>query len=370
MLVDPLAIGADPANLPPFTPVRLFTETELDTFLTTTLVVAAGLYLWGVRSLTARGIRWDPWRTVAWLAGGLGTIAFATMSGLGAYDDTLLSVHMVQHMVLSMISPMFLALGAPVTLALRTLPLRDRRRFLAVLHSRVAKVLTFPAVGWFLFVGTPFALYYSPVYAASLRHDWLHELLHFHFILVGCLFLWPLVGLDPVPGRVGYPFRLLLLFAALPFHAILGVSILGAHQLIGGDYYPSLALTWSNPVSDQKVAGGLLWGSGDIIGLLMLASVFVQWAAASEREAVREDRRIDRLEAMQAAAAVRAAGPGGATARPAHGPGRPVEDRPPTLTSRPDSAGQPAGGGARDAAGEAGDAVGEAVDDPVGDQAE
>jgi putative copper resistance protein D len=312
VLVNPLSIGGDPGSLPAFTPARLFTETALDRFLVITLVIAAGLYLWGVRSLTARGDRWNPWRTVSWLAGGLGTIAFATMSGLGAYDTTLLSVHMVQHMVLSMVSPIFLALGAPITLALRTLPLPSRRRLLAVVHSRVAKVLTFPPVGWLMFVGTPFALYYSSVYAVSLRHDSLHELLHVHFILVGCLFFWPLLGLDPIPGRAGYPLRLLMLFAALPFHAILGVSIMGAHQLIGGDYYPNLALSWSNPLSDQKVAGGLLWGSGDIIGLLMLVSVFVQWAAASERDAVREDRRLDRLEALAAlAAAAEPDGPDG-----------------------------------------------------------
>jgi Predicted membrane protein len=304
VFVHPLAIGVDPGSLPRFTPVRLFTETELDPFLVTALVAAAGLYLWGVRTLTTRGDRWNPWRTASWLAGGLGTIAFATMTGLGAYDNTLLSVHMVQHMILSMVAPVFLALGAPITLALRTLRPPSRRVLLAVVHSRVARVLAFPPVGGAWFVSTPFLLYFSGLYAASLRHDWLHELLHIHFVLVGCLFFWPLVGLDPVPGRVGHPLRLLLMFVTLPFHAILGVTIMGAHELVGGDYYPGLALTWSDPFSDQRVAGGLLWASGDIIGLLMLATVFVQWVAASEREAAREDRRLDRLEAMEAGVAV------------------------------------------------------------------
>ncbi|HEY9473312.1 MAG TPA: cytochrome c oxidase assembly protein [Mycobacteriales bacterium] len=313
MLRHPLAIGVDPGSLPRFTPVRLFTETEMDPFLVTGLVVAAGLYLWGVRTLIARGDRWNTWRTVSWLTGGLGTIAFATMSGLGAYDNTLLSVHMVQHMVLSMVSPVFLALGAPITLALRTLQPPGRRVLLGVVHSRVAKVLAFPAVGLAWFVSTPFALYYSGLYSASLQHDWLHELLHIHFVLVGCLFFWPLLGLDPIPGRVGHPLRLLVLFASLPFHAILGLTIMGGHDLIGGDYYPGLGLGWSDPFSDQKVAGGLLWASGDIIGLLMLSAVFVQWVAASEREAAREDRRLDRLEAMEAVGAAVADGLSAAT---------------------------------------------------------
>jgi putative membrane protein len=298
-----LAIGDDPGSLPPFTPGRFFTESAVDPLLATGLLLAAGLYLWGVRRLRLRGDAWSPWRTTSWLAGGLGSIALATMSGLGAYDDTLFSVHMVQHMILAMIAPVFLALGAPVTLALRALPLRPRRTLVAVLHSRVAAVLAFPGIGWALFVFTPFALYFSPLYQASLEHAWLHELLHLHFLAVGCLFFWPLIGLDPLPGRVAYPLRFLILFVALPFHAILGLSIMNGSQLIAGDYYTGLHLAWSNPASEQQVGGGLLWASGDLVGLLMLGAVAVQWMRASQREAEREDRRLDRLEeqARQAA---------------------------------------------------------------------
>src|SRR5439155_21867767 len=111
---------------------RLFTETSVDPLLAALLVLAAGLYLYGVRRLRLRGDRWSPLRTVSWLAGGLGSIAFATMTGLGAYDEALFSAHMVQHMILSMVAPVFLALAAPVTLALRTLPAAGRRLLLAV----------------------------------------------------------------------------------------------------------------------------------------------------------------------------------------------------------------------------------------------
>ena len=116
---------------------------------------------------------------------------------------------MVQHMLLSMVAPVFLALGAPVTLALRTLPLVWRKRLLAVLHSRVSRVSTFPAIAWISFVATPFVLYLSGLYEASLVHPLLHDALHVHFLLVGCLFFWPLLGIDPVPGRVGYGARML-----------------------------------------------------------------------------------------------------------------------------------------------------------------
>jgi putative membrane protein len=298
----PLAHGAGRDVLtPPFTPARLFTATTVDAVPLALILLAAGLYRAGQWRLWRRGDRWSGWRTAAWLVGGLGSIAVATMTGLAAYDETLFSVHMVQHMILSMVAPVFLALGAPVTLALRALPSgAGRRALLAVLHSRAAKVLTFPPVGWALFVGTPFALYFSGWYPATLEHPWLHEVLHAHFLLVGCLFLWPLVGLDPVPGKVTHPLRFLLIFAALPFHAILGISIMDSPQLIAADHYVGLHLSWSDPASDQRVGGGLLWASGDLVGLLLLAAVAVQWMRASEREAVREDRRLDRLAARSA----------------------------------------------------------------------
>lgn len=297
---------------PPFTVARLVTATTIDPVPAVLILLAAALYLAGQWRLWQRGDRWSGWRSASWLLGGLGSIAVATMSGLAAYDETLFSVHMAQHMVLSMVAPVFLALGAPVTLALRTLPAGPRGLLLAVLHSRPARLLTFPPVGWALFVGSPFALYFSGWYPATLDHRWLHELLHVHFILVGCLFLWPLIGLDPVPGKVTHPLRFLLVFAALPFHAILGISIMGGQQLIAADHYVGLHLSWSDPVSDQRVGGGLLWASGDLVGLLLLGAVAVQWMRASEREAAREDRRLDRLAARSTAAA--ASTPGAARA--------------------------------------------------------
>lgn len=83
------------------------------------------------------------------------------MSGLAAHDDTLFSIHVVQHMLLGMIAPVFLALGAPMTLALRTASPATRRRLVAVIHSRYARVLAHPLAGWLIFVVSPFALYFT-----------------------------------------------------------------------------------------------------------------------------------------------------------------------------------------------------------------
>jgi cytochrome c oxidase assembly factor CtaG len=291
-------------EVPPFDPSRVLTEWGLAPFPLVLTVWAAGLYLVGVRSLRRRGDAWPVGRTVMFVGVGMGLFYVATSSGLAAYDTTLLSVHMVQHMVLSMLVPLALALGAPVTLALRTLPRTPRRWLLAVLHSRVAKVLSFPPLTLLLYVVSPWALYFSGWYAASLDSAYVHEMMHVHLVAVGALFFWPLVGVDPLPGRVGYPFRMMLAVLTLPFHAFLGVTIMGQETLLGGEHYTALreraAYSWlPDALDDQHLAGGLLWASGDLIGLALFAVLFVQWVRSSMKEAEREDRRLDLLQARE-----------------------------------------------------------------------
>lgn len=289
-------------DLPRFTASSFFTAWGLDPVPFILTIWIAGLYLLGVWVLRSRGDHWPIGRTLAFVGGGMGTFYVATQSGLGAYDTTLLSVHMVQHMLLGMVVPLFLALGAPVTLALRTLPRWPRDLLTAVLHSRVAKILTFAPLTLAIYIVSPWALYFTDWYSATLTSAYQHEMMHVHLVLVGSLFFWPLMGIDPLPGRMQYPFRLLMIFLTLPFHAFLGVTIMGERELIGGDWYPDLRqrLAWlPDPLEDQHLAGGILWSSGDLIGLLFFTVLFVQWVRSSMKEAAREDRRLDRLERQQ-----------------------------------------------------------------------
>ena len=302
-----LHAGAESLGLPPFTLARVFTSWELNPVLTVLTVGIAGAYLYGVWRLRERGDRWPVARILAFVVLGMGGLFFATSSGLGTYDDTLLSVHMVQHMVLSMLVPLCLALGAPVTLMLRTFPATPRGWLLGLLHSRLAAVLSFAPLTFLLFVISPWALYFTSWYDASLHSDFVHEMMHLHLVVVGSLFFWPLVGLDPVPGRVAYPFRLLLLVLTLPFHAFMGVTIMAQHRLLGGDWYPQLHHgpmgAWlPDPHTDQHLAGGILWSAGDAIGLLFFAVLFAQWVRSSLAEGKREDRRLDLLDAREARA--------------------------------------------------------------------
>jgi len=294
-MLDNMLVAAPP---PEFTPAALFTQTSVDSWLTAVLIIAGGSYLYGVFRLRVRGDSWPPSRTLCFCLGGLGTIALATLSGLGAYDDIMFDVHMVQHMLLAMVAPIFLALGAPVTLALRTLPARPRKMLLAVLHSRLACVLSSPVVSFLLFVATPYVLYFSDLYPATLSSPFLHEAMHAHFLIVGCLFFWPLIGFDPLPGRLPYPARALLMFISMPIHAVLGLTIMQSNEILAGAHYASLDLAWLDPAARQNIGGGLLWASGDLVSLLMLGALIVQWVKASHREGLREDRRLDRLEAL------------------------------------------------------------------------
>jgi putative copper resistance protein D len=263
------------------------------------LVVAAGLYVGAATRLRRRGDAWSPARDAAFLVGGLGSIAWALLGCLGVYDDTLFWPHMAQHMVLSMVAPVFLALGAPVTLALRTLPRRPRRALTAVLHSRPAKILINPLVGAALVFGAPFVLYLTGLYQASLEHAWLHDFVHLHFLVAGCVFFWPILGVDPVPGRLPHPLRLLLVVVSLPAHAFLGISIMMQNTLIAGSYYRALGRPWGvSAHQDQVTAGGILWAAGDLVGVLVFGALLWQWSRADDREAARIDRHLDRADRL------------------------------------------------------------------------
>lgn len=297
---------------PPLTPQRLLTAWEFNPWLITGVLAAGALYVVGLVRLHRRGDRWPVWRSVSFLGLGLGSVLWVTCGALGVYDGTLFSAHAVQHMVLMTVAPVFLGLGAPVTLFLRTWRRGTRRALLGVMHSPPVRVLHFPPVGLALYVASPFALYFTGWYEATLRNPLLHELQHLLFLALGVAFLWPLLGLDPVPGRVAYPLRLLLVFVSMPFHAFLGIAIMGADSVIAGDYYAALGRTWgASPLSDQSTGGAIMWASGDFVALLLIGALAVQWMRADEREAAREDRRLDRLEAeaARAAAAVAPAAP-------------------------------------------------------------
>jgi cytochrome c oxidase assembly factor CtaG/putative copper export protein len=279
---------------------RVLFDWRFDLVYGTLALVAAAVYVVGVRRLRRRGDAWPAGRTVAWLAG-WATVLLATSSGIGRYAPAMFSMHMVSHMMLSMLAPALLVLGGPVTLALRVLrpagaqrPPGPREWLLAAVSSPVTRVLAHPVVALALFVGSFYVLYFSGLFDAALSSHWAHLAMNAHFLVVGYLFYWLVIGVDPAPHRLPPPARLGLVFASLPFHAFFGIILMNMATVIGSQFYGALALPWvPDLLADQRLGGGLAWASGEIPLLVVLVALLVQWARADERAARRLDRRAD-----------------------------------------------------------------------------
>ncbi|HEY7970563.1 MAG TPA: cytochrome c oxidase assembly protein, partial [Candidatus Limnocylindrales bacterium] len=144
-------------------------------------------------------------RTVCFLLG-LAAVAVALMSGIDTYDTTLFSIHMVQHLLLTLLAAPLIVLGAPITLLLRASTPHVRHRvILPILHSRVLRAITFPVVTWVLFAATMWWTHFSAIFNASLENPAIHDLEHALYLTVGLLFWWPAIGLDPSPWRMSHP---------------------------------------------------------------------------------------------------------------------------------------------------------------------
>ncbi len=256
-------------------------------------VLAGVLYAIGVRRLAERGRRWPAGRSAAF-GGGLFVIVLATQSGLAQYDRTLFSLHVLQHVLLGMVGPLLLVLGAPVTLALQACRRPAQQRLIRVLHSRPLAVLTHPATVWVLFGGTLVALYFSGLYELSLRSDAVHALVHVHFVIVGFLFMGYVVGIDSFAFGFGYGARLLYVLVLLPFHAFIGVALLGSDRVLASGWYTQVVRPWGpSALDDQRLGAGILWAAGELVGVVALAIVLYQWMRHEEREGARLDRRLD-----------------------------------------------------------------------------
>ncbi len=288
-----------PIGEPP-TLLNLLTAWRFDLIFGTFAIVLAILYLMGVNRLVARGDKWPLGRVISFLAG-CAVILFATSSGIGRYAPAMFSVHMETHMMLSMLAPVLLVLGGPITLALRALPVAGkdgvpgpREWLLALVRSPLSRFLTNPIVALVLFVGSFYLLYFSGLFDWALDKHWAHLLMNAHFLLVGYIFYWPVIGIDPSPRRLPHVARLGMVFASLPFHAFFGVILMGMQTVIGEQFYQRLGLPWTaDLLSDQRLGGGIAWAAGELPLLIVLVALLVQWARADDREARRQDRRAD-----------------------------------------------------------------------------
>ncbi|MGH3720739.1 MAG: cytochrome c oxidase assembly protein [Pseudonocardiaceae bacterium] len=291
-------VGYDLAGPP--TPVRLLLDWRPDLVFGVAALVLAGGYLAGVRRLARRGQVWPMGRTAAWL-GGCAVILIATSSGIGRYSMAMFSVHMGVHVLMSMMAPILLVLGAPVTLALRALPPAGaatppgpREWLRAFTHSWVVRVATHPLIALGMYVGSFYVIYFTGLYDAAAPSHWAHLAMNAYFLLTGYAYYWLIIGTDPPPRGISYPGKLGLLPAAMPFHAFFGISLMHSVTVIGGDYYRSLALPFvPDLLADQRAGAAVAWAFGEIPMVMVLVALLVQWSRSDAREAVRLAREAD-----------------------------------------------------------------------------
>jgi cytochrome c oxidase assembly factor CtaG/putative copper export protein len=279
---------------------RYFTEWNFD--LLWILLCGFGIvfYLAGVRRLRKRGDKWPVHRSVLWVAGML-LLFYVTNGGVNVYEKYLFSMHMLGHMTLSMMVPLLLVPAAPITLIMRAVAKRQdgtrggREWVLLAVHSKIGSFLANPIVAALLFAGSLWAFYYSPLFRWATVDHIGHEWMIAHFLITGYLLVQALIGVDPVPYRFPYPFRLLLLLAVMAFHAFFGLAMMTGNGLLLADWYGAMGRPWGvSAIEDQQAGGGIAWSVGEIPTVILAIAVAIQWSKQDKKETTRRDRTADR----------------------------------------------------------------------------
>ncbi|MCX6456292.1 MAG: cytochrome c oxidase assembly protein [Actinobacteria bacterium] len=284
---------------------RILLGYEPDALMIGLLVIAVALYIKGVMVLTKRGDKWPVGRTISF-AIGISAVDFATSGGLGLYAHFSFSWHMVAHMTLGMIAPIAIVLGAPITLALRTLPQGRnseergvRGTLLAVLHSRYSSIIVNPVGALVIFDGSLFLLYFTSLFGTLMNTHAGHLFMNIHFLLVGFLFFHVIIGIDPNPKRPPFLVRIVTLLAAMSIHAFFSVALMSSSTLIDSGYFAALQTPWvGDLLADQNKGGAIGWAMGEIPILIALVATFIMWTRDDAREARRIDRSVERMAAM------------------------------------------------------------------------
>lgn len=275
---------------------------DLDPFFIVLIGLVSWIYYLGVRKVNREHPAAPvPTMRVVYFYGGIAALVIAVLSPLAYYDTTLFSVHMWQHMVLTLGAAPLLALGAPITLALRAASPKVRRELLLpILHSKIVGVLAFPVFSWVVFVAMMWGSHFSPLYNEALENAWLHRLEHAGYVSAALLFWWPVIAADPIRWRMNHPLRILYLFLQMPQNSFLGVAFYGSNSVLY-EHYETLLRTWGpTPIADQQLAGISMWVFGDLVFIAAVAAVAYSWVQHDDREGKRQDRMMARRKAEAA----------------------------------------------------------------------
>ncbi len=276
----------------------LLTDWNTSSFPLFMAVLVAAVALWYLRAdwvLAGKGRRWSGLRTAAFMVGLL-MVEIALGSPISTLTASYFQAHVLQHLLLMVIAPPLLALGAPSTLLLQTSSRKTKERWLRFLHSKPFALLSHPITVWFLYFGVMYVFFLTPFIGFAMAHMEVMDLVNLTFLFGATLYWWPVVGLDPIPRwKMGYGARMLTLALGVPVEAFLGIALLNNSKPAASIY--TLAST--------HAGGGLLWVLSELFTVGALIPIFFQWMRSEDRAAAREDARLD----AEAERARTAAGP-------------------------------------------------------------
>jgi putative copper resistance protein D len=164
-----------------------------------------------------------------------------------------------------------------------------------MLHSRPARFLGNPITAEVLFIASLVIFYYTSIFDLAMFTHVGHVLMTAHFLFVGYLFIWCMIGIDPGTAQPAYPFRVLMLFVMLGVHAFFGVSLMSSGTLLAPNYWHAIGQTDNAALlADQQLGGAIAWGSGDIPSLLLAVALVFAWMRDDQRRARQLDRQAER----------------------------------------------------------------------------
>jgi cytochrome c oxidase assembly factor CtaG len=272
------------------TPIDFFSKIGFHPVALVAVVAAWTAYESGVRRLARRNRSWPQARRASF-ATAMVIIAAATLSGLASYLHTSFSVTAVDELGLFMIAPVFLCLSAPLTLAIESSRPATGTRILDLVRGLPGQVLYNPAFSWAVFASSLYLLFFSGQYRAMVAHPWVLDLTDLELVVVGCIFLWPVIGADPRPRRLAIGWRMLYVLVCTVYYSVLGLAMESQRTPIA----PGLA------VSDLHTGGGVLWSTGELLTIAMSIGILLQWLAIDEGHARRADDRNAEEDARQLA---------------------------------------------------------------------
>jgi putative copper resistance protein D len=261
-------------------------------------VAGVASYLLAVRRIRRGGLPWQAGRTIAWIIGWF-IVAYLASAGLWSASSIMFSWHMLVHMLFNMLVPALLVMGAPTTLLRQVLDsgrdeLMNPRAVLdSLLNWGPMKILFGPFIGWAVFVASFYVVYFTPVFGWLMRYHWGHQWMLLHFMAAGLLLFEFVIGLDELPSSLPHIGRLGFVITAMPFHSFFAVITMGAHQIIGRDYYLTLAVPWIHDLAaNQNLGGQITWATGEPPMAVVLLALCVQWFLSDRRD----QRRLDEAE--------------------------------------------------------------------------